>query len=68
MVSEKVIIVLITLAIILCVVSMLVTFASFNSPQLVQPKVKINTIPGKPTFEKAQVSFSVQAPPVTPTP
>ena len=65
MVSEKIIVILITLAIILSIVSIAVTISSMNTPKLTPPKVNINTVPGNPDSDKAQVSFGVAN---TPTP
>ena len=69
MVSEKVIIVLITLAIILSIISVAVTIASLNTPDMTPPTPKVNIIKvpvGGPAHDQAAVGVAVLAPPKSP--
>lgn len=61
MVSEKVIIILIVVAILLSVVSIAVTISSVNTIMLPEQgqRYNINYEPGMPDTEKAQISLSI---------
>jgi hypothetical protein len=60
MVSQKVVVVLITLAILLSVASIFVTISSLNQ-KMVPPEVRINQ-KGIPTSEEAKVSITINNP------
>ena len=66
MVSEKTIIILITVAILLSAVSIAVTISTVNSsmiPEVQPPRVNIEQGPGIPDYDKGQVRIIVNKPP-----
>jgi len=63
MVSEKVVVILIIVAILLSIVSVAVTVSSVNNVKLVPPKVNINKVPSGPDSEKAEVAITISPSP-----